>query len=195
MSSAGIDCWLWLVACLEAEYEIPLCFPAVISLSSFHHCLWRQHDDGRASLAPLQSITVTPACSHGAEHFPSGSILCHGNLQHGADVGRASGDLVHREPIFDDAVLPGVTINQNGLASCSTFSGMVTIQATAPMDPCMSIDADGDDDIKCHRHGTAYLPVSPWTYQWELGNCLSCLAAARRLTSLPANTCKSRCQS
>lgn len=32
-----------------------------------------------------------------------------------------------------------VTINQNGLASCSTFSGTVTIQATAPMDPSMSL--------------------------------------------------------
>ena len=28
MSPAGIDCWLKRVACLEAEYEIPLCFPA-----------------------------------------------------------------------------------------------------------------------------------------------------------------------
>ncbi len=33
----------------------------------------------------------------------------------------------------------GVTINQNGLASCSTFSGTITIQATAPMDPAMPL--------------------------------------------------------
>jgi len=33
----------------------------------------------------------------------------------------------------------GITINQNGLASCSTFSGTVTIQATAPMDPAMPL--------------------------------------------------------
>src|SRR5947209_5204380 len=33
----------------------------------------------------------------------------------------------------------GVTINQNGLASCATFSGVVTVQATAPMDPGMSL--------------------------------------------------------
>ena len=37
----------------------------------------------------------------------------------------------------------GVTINQNGLASCSTFSGMVMVQATAPMDPSMSMNQMG----------------------------------------------------
>jgi hypothetical protein len=42
-------------------------------------------------------------------------------------------------PFSAMAAPAGVTINQNGLASCSTFSGMVTIQATAPMDPSMSL--------------------------------------------------------
>ncbi|HEV8494669.1 MAG TPA: hypothetical protein VGR76_20490 [Candidatus Angelobacter sp.] len=33
----------------------------------------------------------------------------------------------------------GVSVDMNGLAQCSGFTGMVTIEATAPMDPNMPL--------------------------------------------------------
>ncbi len=39
---------------------------------------------------------------------------------------------------FANAPVPaGVTISSNGMAQCTTFTGTVTISATAPMDPMM----------------------------------------------------------
>jgi hypothetical protein len=46
-------------------------------------------------------------------------------------------------PFSSMPVPAGVTINQNGLASCSTFSGTVTVQATAPRDPSMPLTQMG----------------------------------------------------
>jgi hypothetical protein len=40
-------------------------------------------------------------------------------------------------PFSTQAAPMGVSISQNGLAQCSGFMGMITVEATAPMDPNM----------------------------------------------------------
>jgi hypothetical protein len=42
-------------------------------------------------------------------------------------------------PFSTQPVPMGVSIDANGLAKCSGFMGMITVEATAPMDPNMPI--------------------------------------------------------
>jgi len=87
----------------------------------------------------LQTITVTPASataqstSRQVQFTPMGSYTM-APMSAMPTVLWSVGD-----PFSAMPAAAGVTINQNGLASCSTFSGMVTIQATAPMNPSMSL--------------------------------------------------------
>jgi hypothetical protein len=60
-------------------------------------------------------------------------------------------------PFSTQPVPAGVSINQNGLAQCSGFIGMITVEATAPMDPNMplsqmsmnSMNASGMAQLTC----------------------------------------------
>jgi hypothetical protein len=87
----------------------------------------------------LQSITVTPAAATAQNTSRQVQFTAMGNFNM-APMSAMPQVLWSIGNPFSGMPMPGgITINQNGLASCSTFSGTVTIQATAPMDPAMPL--------------------------------------------------------
>jgi len=87
----------------------------------------------------LQSITVTPAAATAQNTSRQMQFTAMGSFNM-APMSAMPQVLWSIGNPFSAMPTPGgITINQNGLASCSTFSGTVTIQATAPMDPAMSL--------------------------------------------------------
>ena len=91
------------------------------------------------STRQMQSITVTPMS---ADPMASGSMVqftAMGNF----NMAPMSANVPVRwslgNPFSTQAAPMGVSISQNGLAQCSGFMGMITVQATAPMDPNMPL--------------------------------------------------------
>jgi hypothetical protein len=111
-----------------------LIFPCLLCL-----CACGGNMMGTTTARQLQAITVTPAVataqstSRQVQFSPMGTYSM-APMSAMPQVLWSIGN-----PFSAMPVPAGVTINQNGLASCSTFSGMVTVQATAPMDPAMSL--------------------------------------------------------
>jgi hypothetical protein len=87
----------------------------------------------------LQSITVTPASATAQNTTRQVQFTSMGNFNMAPMMATPQVLWSVGSPFTTMPMATGVTINQNGLASCSTFSGMVTVQATAPMDPGMSL--------------------------------------------------------
>jgi hypothetical protein len=87
----------------------------------------------------LQSITVTPAAATAQNTSRQMQFTAMGSFNM-TPMSAMPQVLWSIGNPFSAMPMPGgITINQNGLASCSTFSGTVTIQATAPMDPAMPL--------------------------------------------------------
>jgi len=91
------------------------------------------------STRQMQSITVTPTA---ADPMASGGMVqftAMGNF----NMAPMSASVPVRwslgNPFSTQAAPMGVSINQNGLAQCSGFMGMITVEATAPMDPNMPL--------------------------------------------------------
>ena len=90
-----------------------------------------------ASNRQMQSITVTP--------MSADAMASHGMVQFSAMGNFNMSPMTANVPVrwslgspFSTQPAPmGVSIDQNGLAQCSGFMGMITVQATAPMDPNM----------------------------------------------------------
>ena len=92
-----------------------------------------------ATSRQLQAITVTPAAASAQSTSRQVQFTVMGSFNM-APMSAVPQVLWSIGNPFSTMPTPaGVTINQNGLASCSTFSGMVTVQATAPMDPSMPL--------------------------------------------------------
>jgi hypothetical protein len=87
----------------------------------------------------LQSITVTPASATAQNTFRQVQFSAMGtfNMAPMSAVPQVTWSIAG-DPMSMMPAPAGVTINQNGLASCSTFSGVVMIQASGPMDQSMS---------------------------------------------------------
>lgn len=87
----------------------------------------------------LQTITVTPAAASARSTFRQVQFTAMGTFSMAPMSAMRQVLWSVGNPFSAMPVPAGVTINQNGLASCSTFSGTITIQATAPMDPAMPL--------------------------------------------------------
>lgn len=92
-----------------------------------------------ATTRQLQSITVTPASATAQNTTRQVQFTSMGTFNMAPMTAVPQVVWSIGSPFMPAPMASGVTINQNGLASCSTFSGMVTVQATAPMDPSMSV--------------------------------------------------------
>ena len=141
-------CWI-LAAYLEAKMKFLsaclLIFPGLLCVTGCGGNMMTNTTTTRQ----LQTITVTPAAaiaqstSRQVQFTPMGSY----NMapmsampQVMWSVGTPSSSMPMPMSMGSTMITPpGVTINQNGLASCSTFSGMVTVQATSSTDPSATL--------------------------------------------------------
>lgn len=88
----------------------------------------------------LQSITVTPASatatstSGGVQFMATGMYNMNPMTVMSPPVMWSVGN-----PFASAPVPAGVSVDVNGMVHCSGFMGMITIQATAPMDPNMPL--------------------------------------------------------
>lgn len=92
----------------------------------------------------LQSITVSPASAN-AQNFANKQVQFTATGQFNTDPMTAMPQVLWSigSPFAKAPVPAGVSIDQNGLAQCTTFMGIVTIQATSPMDPNMPLSQMG----------------------------------------------------
>jgi hypothetical protein len=87
----------------------------------------------------LQSITVSPASadpknSNGMVQFTAMGSFNMAPMTASTPVHWSLGN-----PFSTQPVPTGVSIDANGLAQCSSFMGMITVEAISPMDPSMSM--------------------------------------------------------
>src|SRR5947209_4506877 len=82
----------------------------------------------------LQTITVTPAAAAAQNTSRQVQFTAMGTFNMVPMSAMPQVLWSIGNPFSAMPVPAGITINQNGLATCATFSGTVTIQATAPMD-------------------------------------------------------------
>jgi len=110
-----------------------LLFPCLLSIAA----CGSTHMMGALPPRQLQSITVTPAAATAQNTFRQVQFTAMGtfNMAPMSAVPQVTWSI--GDPLSMTSVPAGVTINQNGLASCSTFSGTVMIQATGSMDQSM----------------------------------------------------------
>jgi hypothetical protein len=92
-----------------------------------------------ASNRQMQSIMVTPMsadamASHGMVQFSAMGNFNMAPMSASVPVRWSLGN-----PFSTQPPPAGVSISPTGLAQCSGFMGMITVQATAPMDPNMPL--------------------------------------------------------
>lgn len=89
------------------------------------------------STRQLQSIIVTPMTANGMASNGMVQFTAMGNF----NMAPMSASVPVRwslgSPFSTQPAPMGVSISANGLAQCSGFMGMITVEATAPMDPNM----------------------------------------------------------
>lgn len=110
-----------------------LLFPCLLSITA----CGSTHVMGALPPRQLQSITVTPASATAQNTFRQVQFSAMGtfNMAPMSAVPQVTWSI--GDPMSMMPAPAGVTINQNGLASCSTFSGVVMVQATGTMDQSM----------------------------------------------------------
>jgi len=90
-----------------------------------------------SSTRQMQSITVSPMTADPMSSNGMVQFSAMGNF----NMAPMSANVAVRwslgNPFSTQPAPMGVSINQNGLAQCSGFMGMITVEATAPMDPNM----------------------------------------------------------
>lgn len=91
------------------------------------------------STRQMQSIVVTPMSANGMASSGMVQFTAMGNF----NMSPMSANIPVRwslgSPFSTQPPPMGVSISANGLAQCSGFMGMITVEATAPMDPNMPI--------------------------------------------------------
>jgi hypothetical protein len=87
----------------------------------------------------LQSIMVTPQSADARASNGMVQFSAMGNFNMAPMTASTPVQWSLGSPFSAQAMPQGVSINANGLAQCSGFVGMVTVIATAPMDPTMSM--------------------------------------------------------
>lgn len=110
-----------------------LLFPCILSIIA----CGSTHVMGALPPRQLQSIIVTPAAATAQNTFRQVQFSAMGtfNMAPMSAVPQVTWSI--GDPMSMMSAPAGVTINQNGLASCSTFSGVVMVQATGTMDQSM----------------------------------------------------------
>lgn len=120
------------------KYSIALLVP-VVAISFLLMASCGGNSMMMSSTRQMQSITVSPMsadamASHGMVQFMAMGNFNMAPMSANVPVRWSLGN-----PFSTQPTPAGVTIDQNGLAQCSGFMGMITVQATAPMDPNMSL--------------------------------------------------------
>ncbi len=92
----------------------------------------------------LQSISVTPQSAN-AQNFTNKQVQFSATGTYNMSPMSGMPQVLWSigSPFSTMPAPAGVTINQMGMAQCTTFSGTVTIMATAPMDPGMPLSQMG----------------------------------------------------
>ena len=120
---------------MKSLFAFLLIFPALIWITACGGNMAINSTPSRQ----LQSIAVTPTAATAQSTSRQVQFTAMGSFNMAPMSGMVQVLWSIGNPFSAMPVPAGITINQNGLASCSTFSGTVTIQATAPMDPGMPL--------------------------------------------------------
>ena len=91
------------------------------------------------SARQLQSITVSPTSADAKSSGGMVQFTATGNFNMDPMMAMTPVRWSVGNPFSAQPVPAGVSVDMNGLAQCSGFTGMVTIEATAPMDPNMPL--------------------------------------------------------
>ena len=91
------------------------------------------------SARQLQSITVSPTSADAKNSGGMVQFTATGNFNMDPMTAMTPVRWSIGNPFSAQPVPAGVSVDMNGLAQCSGFTGMVTIEATAPMDPNMPL--------------------------------------------------------
>jgi len=91
------------------------------------------------SARQMQSITVSPASADPRNSGGMVQFTAMGNFNMDPMMAATPVRWSVGNPFSAQPVPAGVSVDMNGLAQCSGFTGMVTIEATAPMDPSMPL--------------------------------------------------------
>jgi hypothetical protein len=87
----------------------------------------------------LQSITVSPASADAKNSGGMVQFTAMGNFNMDPMMAATPVRWSVGNPFSTQPVPAGVSVDMNGLAQCSGFTGMVMIEATAPTDPNMPL--------------------------------------------------------
>ena len=87
----------------------------------------------------MQSITVSPASADPRNSGGMVQFTAMGNFNMDPMTAATPVRWSVGNPFSAQPVPAGVSVDMNGLAQCSGFTGMVMIEATAPMDPSMPL--------------------------------------------------------
>src|SRR5215831_6045445 len=87
----------------------------------------------------LQSISVSPTSADAKNSSGMVQFTATGNFSMDPMMAMTPVRWSIGNPFSAQPVPAGVSVDMNGLAQCSGFTGMVTIEATAPMDPNMPL--------------------------------------------------------
>jgi len=87
----------------------------------------------------LQSISVSPTSADAKNSSGMVQFTATGNFSMDPIMAMTPVRWSIGNPFSAQPVPAGVSVDMNGLAQCSGFTGMVTIEATAPMDPNMPL--------------------------------------------------------
>jgi hypothetical protein len=91
------------------------------------------------SARQMQSITVSPAAADPRNSGGMVQFTAMGNFNMDPMMAATPVRWSVGNPFSAQPVPAGVSVDMNGLAQCSGFTGMVMIEATAPMDPNMPL--------------------------------------------------------
>ena len=91
------------------------------------------------SARQMQSITVSPASADPRNSGGMVQFTAMGNFNMDPMTAATPVRWSVGNPFSAQPVPAGVSVDMNGLAQCSGFTGMVMIEATAPMDPNMPL--------------------------------------------------------
>ncbi len=91
------------------------------------------------STRQMQSITVSPMAADPMASNGMVQFTAMGNFNMAPMAANVPVRWSLGNPFSTQPAPMGVSINQNGLAQCSGFMGMITVEATAPIDPNMPI--------------------------------------------------------
>jgi hypothetical protein len=91
------------------------------------------------SARQLQSITVSPTSADAKNSGGMVQFTATGNFNMDPMTAMTPVRWSIGNPFSAQPVPAGVSVDMNGLAQCSGFNGMITIEATAPMDPNMPL--------------------------------------------------------